>query len=121
MYGLHLTVSENTACLGISVADFLCDQARAQEERADLEWEGVKMTNMGIGMWAANYGDRVARLRHLTDAHLAQAMAEQEAPRPASTAYKGRHTANDHIDIFFSEAILNFLFFGIDSEFLIMH
>ena len=88
-YGLHPSESQNIAELGRSVDDAVRDLARAKAEREDLEWEGFKLTAKEIGMWAADFGDSVARLRHLTDAHLAQALAEEEAPQTAIFASIG--------------------------------
>ena len=88
-YGLHPSKAQKIAELGRSVDDFMRDLARAKAEREELEWEGFKLTAKEIGMWAADFGDRVARLRHLTDAHLAQALAEEEAPQTAIFASIG--------------------------------
>ena len=82
-YGLHPSEAQKIAELGRSVDDVVRGLARAKAEREDLEWEGLKLTNEDIGKWAADFGGSVARLRHLTDAHLAQALAEEEAPQNA--------------------------------------
>ena len=91
------------------MGDVVRDLARAKAEREDLEWEGFKLTNSDIGMWAADFGDCVARLRHLTDAHLAQALVEEADPQTAVLASIGRFNSVISESLFFSEGIPNFL------------
>ena len=106
-YGLHPSEAQKIAELGRSVDDFVRDLARAKADREDLEWEGLKLTANEIGMWAADFGDRVARLRHLTDAHLAQALAEEASPQSAIFASIGRLNSKES-DNFFLEGVPNF-------------
>ena len=91
VYGLHPDVAQHMAMMGRSVADFKNDIKQAREERADLDWECVKMTAIGLGKWAADFESRETRLQILNDEQLALALSEGNADACADHVYEFQH------------------------------
>ena len=75
-YGVNPRTAEQQAMRGFEVQNFAQNLETAEHERNELDWEVQKMTARGFGMWADDYPDRRARCLHLTDAHMAQALAD---------------------------------------------
>ena len=75
-YGVNPLTAEQQALRGFEVQNFAQNLETAEHERNELHWEVQKMTARGFGMWADDYPDRRARCLHLTDAHMAQALAD---------------------------------------------